>query len=270
MILQHAQALPAAPQVLGGLCELLEDVNTDLDQVSEQIRIDPALSARVLRLSNSIVFGGGTKVASIDEAVTRVGFAEITRLVGAATVAGLVDRALTAYGIAAERLRESLLMHALASEALARYTPVDPRAAYAGGLLRGVGMMILDRVARGRIEATAGFDPSRFSSYTEWEKARFGITSVDVTTRLLEEWRFPAELVGAIEQHLAPTDDAMAHVLNLGGAIVATQGLGLEGEAASWALAPEKLSAAGIDEETWRDASSQTAHTFAHLRPALY
>src|SRR4051812_43822670 len=126
-ILSHAQTLPAAPQVLGGLCEVLQDVNTDLDQVSEEIRIDSALAARVIRLSNSVIFGGGAPVASIEEAVNRVGFAEIVRLVGVATVSGLVDRSLSAYGVPANTFRESLLMHALASEALAGPTELDPR-----------------------------------------------------------------------------------------------------------------------------------------------
>jgi HD-like signal output (HDOD) protein len=124
-ILVHARQLPAAPQVLAGLCELLQDVNTDLDQIAAEIRVEPALAARVIRMSNSPVFGGGQRVGSVDEAVNRVGFGEVLRLVGAATVAGLVDRALGCYAIPADRLRESLLFHALASESLAAYAEID-------------------------------------------------------------------------------------------------------------------------------------------------
>ncbi len=91
IILQHAQKLPAAPQVLGGLLGTLEVANTALDQIAAQIRVAPALSARVLRISNSAAFGSGSVASSIEEAVSRVGFAEITRLVGVATVVGLAD-----------------------------------------------------------------------------------------------------------------------------------------------------------------------------------
>lgn len=269
-ILQHAQALPAAPQVLGGLCELLEDINTDLDQISEQIRVDPALSGRVLRMSNSAAFGGGAAATSIDEAVSRVGFAEITRLVGVATVAGLADRALNAYGIAAERMRESLLLHALACETLAQGTAIEPRSAYAVGLLRGVGMMVLDRVARGRGERMEIFEAKRFTSYADWERAQFAVSNSEVTAMVLDEWRFPHELVVAIEQHLAPGGDVLANILNLGGAIVATHGLALPGDENSWALTPDKLAAAGIDEETWQGASDRAHDLFTQQRQALY
>ncbi len=264
-ILRHAQALPAAPQVLGGLCELLEDVNTDLDQISGEIRRDAALAARVIRLGNSIAFGGGGAVSSIDEAVNRVGFAEIIRLVGIATVSGLVERSLVAYGVDADRLRESLLLHALASEALAGYTSLDPRAAYAAGLLRGIGMMVLDRASRGRV----AYDANAFETYSQWEDGCFNVRAAAVTTAVLDEWRFPAETVAALEQHLAPGSSQLAHILNLAGAIVAARGLALAGEQAAWEVTAEKLAGAGIDEENFEAASAEARAAFERQRSAL-
>lgn len=269
LVLEHAQALPAAPQVLGSLCELLEDVNTDLDQIAEQIRVDPALSARVLRISSSPVFGGGSAAKSIDEAVLRVGFAEIARLVGIATVAGLADRALQAYGIAAERLREALLMHAVASEALAQCAGVEPRSVYTVGLMRGVGMMVLDRIARGR-PGFEPFDAAQFETYAAWERVRFGVTSAEVTTMILDEWRFPADLVAAVEQHTGESDDQMANVLNLAGTIAQAHGLALAGEEKLWDLSGRRLAAAGLTEEAYEAASERAATAFAHQRQALY
>lgn len=265
-ILKFAQALPAAPQVLGGLCELLEDVNTDLDQISGEIRRDPALAARVIRLSNSVAFGGGAGVSSIDAAVNRVGFAEIVRLVGIATVAGLVDRSLIAYGVDAERLRESLLLHALASEAIASHTSLDPRAGYAAGLLRGIGMMVLDRASRGRV----AYDAIAFQTFSQWEEICFNVRAADVTTAVLDEWRFPAETVAALEQHLAPVDSQLAHVLNLAGAVVSSQGLALVGERAWWEVTPEKLAGAGLDEARFEAATAEAAAAFQRQRSALY
>src|SRR5689334_4448719 len=80
----HARKLPSAPQVLASLCELMQDVNVNLDLIVMEIRIDPSLAARVIRMSNSAVFGVGQRVGSVDEAVNRVGLGEIVRLVGAA------------------------------------------------------------------------------------------------------------------------------------------------------------------------------------------
>jgi HD-like signal output (HDOD) protein len=273
-ILAHARSLPAAPQVLAGLCELLQEVNTGLEEIAEQIRKDPALAARVIRISNSPVYGGGGRVGSVDEAVNRVGFGELLRLVGAATAAGLVDRSLTCYGIEAEKLRESLLLHALASEAVARVASVDAQTAYTAGLLRAIGMMVLDRAGRGRVAAGECFNPQQFANYAEWENARFGIGSMEVATMILDEWRFSAELVAAIQEHLLTSEnsysDRLACVLNVAGAIVAEAGRALPGEQSLWTITPEKLQAAGLDEEQYQAASEQARKLFEHQRAALY
>lgn len=273
-ILEHARKIPAAPQVLAGLCELLQDVNTDLDQIAAEIRVDPALAARVIRIGNSPVFGSGQRLSSVDEAVNRVGFSEVLRLVGTATVAGMVDRTLNAYGIPAERLRESLLLHALASEALGGLADVDPHTAYTSGLLRAVGMMVLDRVGRARVTPAEVYDARQFPNYVAWETARFGVSSIEATTMILDDWRFPAETVAALQEHLllgqAGLEDRLACVLNLAGAVVAESGLALAGDVACWALTPEKLAGAGLDEEQFRAAAAHAKTAFDRQRAALY
>jgi HD-like signal output (HDOD) protein len=273
-ILTTARLLPAAPQVLAGLCELLQDANSDLDQVAEQIRVDSALSARVIRISNSATYGGGgQRIGSVDEAVNRVGFGEILRLVGIASVAGLVDRALTFYGIGAERMRESILMHALASEALAKRCAVDPRQAYAGGLLRTLGVMVLERIGRERQPAPDVFDGQQFSTYTEWENYAFGVSSTEVTTTVLDEWRFSPELVSALKNHLFTSDDGyddrLACVLNLAGAIVVEVGLALPGESAAWVPTDNKFSVTGLDALKLREVGAEAQLLFQRQRTAF-
>jgi HD-like signal output (HDOD) protein len=273
-ILDTARKLPAAPQVLGGLSELLQDANADLDQISHQISLDVALASRVIRISNSPVYGG-SHIGSVDEAVGRVGFGEVLRLVGIATVAGLVDRELPCYRLDAEQLRESLLMHALASEALAPAMGFDPRAAYTCGLLRGLGFLVVDRIARTRLSAEDFFDGRRFSGgYAEWEGSQFGLGHTEVTTLVLSEWRFAPELVVGIREHqlvrASSFDDRFACLLNVAGAIVSDAGFALPGERAHWTLTPEKFAAAGLDEESVCRAGSEARGHFTRQRAALY
>lgn len=272
-ILTTARSLPAAPQVLAGLCELLQDVNSDLDQVSNQIRIDAALAARVIRISNSPVYGSGVRIGSVDEAVNRVGFGEILRLVGIATVSGLVDRSLTYYNLAADKLRESLLLHALASEALAQRVGLDTHTAYAGGLLRALGIMVLDRVGRDRKPVPETYNSLRYPAYFEWEHTVFGLNNSEVMTMVLDEWRFAPELVGALQEHLlireSAYEDRLACVLNLAGAVVAEAGLSLPGEASAWTPTPEKFAATGLDGEQLQEIAAQVKVLFNRHRAAL-
>ena len=272
-ILSAARSLPAAPQAMAGLCELLQDVNADLCQIADQISIDPALAARVVRMSNSIAFGGGGNIGSVDEAVTRVGFSEILRLVGAATVMTMVDRNLAGYGIAAERLRESLLMHAIASETLARFTPIDPRTAYTAGLLRVIGMMVIARVGFTGGSGEGGYDPARHATYSDWEGECFGIPGTEVTAIILREWRLPAAMINGIREHVVMGSTGLSNpfacLLNLAGAITADAGYALAGEVNCWGHRPARLAAAGIDEEQWQVAKTQALATFERIAPTL-
>jgi HD-like signal output (HDOD) protein len=273
-ILLHARSLPAAPQVLGGLCELLADANTDLDRIAAEIRLEPTLASRVIRISNSAAFSNGQRIGSVDEAVSRVGFGEVLGLVGAATVGGVADRALGCYGLAVDRLREAMLFHALASEALAVRAGLDSRQAYAGGLLRAIGMMVLDRGARLVLPPSELYQGERYATYREWEEEKFGLGAIDATALVLAEWQFPPELVAALQEHLlaveAPQPNRFAVVLHLAGCIAAERDLALPGERAHWTFTPGKLEAAGLDETQYTKAANQAAASFERQRSALY
>lgn len=274
-LLRIARALPAAPQILMGICELLQDINTDLDQVANEIRVDAGLAARVIRVSNSVAYGGGGSVSSVDEAVARVGFSEVVRLVGTATASGMVDRELKCYHVAADLLRESLLLHALASESLADAAGIDSSTAYIGGLLRGIGIMVLDRFARDRLAPADLYNPVEFPNYRLWETTRFGLTATEVTTMAMDDWRFPEELVRAIELHATPRagdSDAhrLAYILNLAGSIAVDRSCALPGEVVQWTRSAETIEGAGLDEDRFTMAANRACALFDQQRNALY
>src|SRR3954471_8653098 len=112
-LLTIARSLPADLHVLSQLGEMLQDVNSELDQIAALLRRDVALAARIVRISNSPMFGGGGQIASIEDAVNRVGFSEILKLVGTATAARFTEHGLSHYDIPAQRLRDNLLFGAL-------------------------------------------------------------------------------------------------------------------------------------------------------------
>ena len=65
-----AGQLPTIPRVVQKLIETLRDEDANLQPLIADIRTDPTISARVLRLANSGFYGTRRSVGSIDEAVT--------------------------------------------------------------------------------------------------------------------------------------------------------------------------------------------------------
>lgn len=251
-LIQVARHLPADLRVMAHLGELLQDPNSDLDEISVLLRRDLALAARIVRIGNSAAYGGGARIASVEEAVNRVGFGEILKLVGTAVAARYTDLALPAYGIGALKLCNNMLYSAIAAEALARVTGYDPRVAYTAGLLRPLGLMVVDHACRTLVPPVPVYDRKHWPSYAVWEDRHMGLRSEEVAAMILETWRFPPEIVAAQRRHYLGAeehwDQPLAVLLNVANSLAARVARGFSGEEAWWALTPEKLDRAGVPE----------------------
>lgn len=271
-LLQVARSLPADLQVLSRLGEVLQDVNSELDQIAELLRRDVALASRIVRISNSPMFAGGGQVASVEEAVNRVGFGEILKLVGTATAARMAERTLEHYAIGAQQLRDNMLYVAFAGEALARAAGTDSRVAYTAGLLRPLGFMVLDRAGR-QVDWMQHYDSARWPSYSAWEGSILGVDNCDVAALILEEWRFPRELSRALRTHYLTRlgDDAepLACLLNIANGLAVQAGHAFPGEAAWWSINAEKLRHANVSVEDLIPAAEEADRAFQAAVTAL-
>lgn len=273
-IFEIAKALPPAPRVLTELGELLRDTNTDLPSVAALIKRDTALAAHIIRMANSVVYGGGgeTAVGSIEDAVARVGFREVYRLVGMAAVGRLTERPLRFYGVPTGLLRANMLYTALVSEALAEACRMDTRSAYTAGLIRTLGILVLDRVA----EILPGVTPyvhEEMGSYAQWEGRHFVFTHCEVAGMILVEWGFPEETIEAVRKHylLRETDNQyqLACLLNLAGGIAAVAGVSLPGEFNQWESSEERASTLGLSPAAIHRASEKARAAYEGFRPHI-
>lgn len=272
-VVKIGQSLPVAPRIMAQLGDMLNDVDTDIHDIARQVRNDPALTSRVIWMSKSILFSGGADVRDLDEALARVGFSSVLGLVGAASASQLSATPLKSYGIDVDTFQQCSLCHALSAETLARELGEDVQAAYIAGLLRSVGMIVLDRFAAPWLAPEAAFNLERDQCYTDFELKTFGLTSGDATRMLLDEWAFPEAIVSAIDFHHLATEEALesrlACVLNVAGEIAAVAGRAFPGDTRHWTAAPEKYEVLGISREAWDRISSEATARFSAACAAL-
>lgn len=272
-ILEIARSLPPAPRVFADLDGLLRDPNAALDRIAALIKRDAALVAHILRVSNSVAFGGEQKTGSVEDAVARVGFQEIFRIVGEVASARLAERALKYYGVEAEALREHMLRTGFVCESLATQCGFDARSAYTAGLMRPLGLLVTDRLADAYPEIEA-YHPARDSDYMAWEGRIFGTASCEVAALVLAEWSFPAEIVeGVRNQYLLRSDDLahrLACLLNLASGVVAEDGHGLLGETKHWGNSLWKLDAVGLTEVSFLVAVTRGREAYGDFRRRVH
>lgn len=268
-LLAVAKTLPAAPRILAELGHMLRDLNYGLSEVTDLLKCDAALTARVLRIANSVVYGNSEPFGSLEAALARVGFAEVYRVVGFAAIAQVSSQKLSSYGIAAAQLRENALLTALIMEELANVANCDPKTAYTAGLLRSTGKLVVDRLAAPMKEI--GNYESHGGCVTEWETGIVGLTNCEIASTVLSEWRFPQDLVVAIRGHYAPesSSSSLAHLLNLGAGAAERGGHGLPGEFSFWEPSAEKYSAAGVDQTAVDEALRCALEKFGPVRAAV-
>lgn len=247
-VLQIANTYLPAPHILFQLGSLLKNTFVNLEDITSRLKRDPALTAQLIRIANSVVYAGVEPVASVEEAVTLIGFKDVHRIVGFAMLEQIGSGNLTVYHITSQRYRENSLLSALLMEELGVAANQDPRSCYTVGLLRSIGKVCLDRLASGWQADEIPLLKDDLG-LADWERCVFGISSNGAGASILKAWRFPSEFITAIGDHYSPeaADLPLTHLLRLAASISQVLGYGLEGESTYWFDSDEVYRKAGVD-----------------------
>jgi HD-like signal output (HDOD) protein len=200
-LVKVADSLPGAPKVLTELENLLRDANSELDMITALLRRDVSLTARIIRIANGVVYNRGEPVGVLEDALAKVGFSEVFRLISIASMLQLLDLPLRFYPATPKQMRENALFSALLMETLAPDVGIESRTAYTTGLLRGVGRTVLDLTAQRELRYFP-VPPLPATGLIEWEMMSFGMTSFEAGGHVLKAWRFPADVFVAVRDQL--------------------------------------------------------------------
>jgi HD-like signal output (HDOD) protein len=210
--------LSPAPMILPRLQRLLTNPNSGLFEIVELVRLDPALTARVIQVSNSAWFGRGASCQTIEEAVNRVGFQQIYRLVATAAASAVLEKSLVTYGVDDKAVWKSAVACAFAAEMLAAQVREVVAEAYTIGLLHAVGRVAIDNYLRGRMPPAELPDTGFPADHSVAEQAQLGFSQAEAGACMLSNWEFGPVAVEAVRSQYAPLTamlpyDRMAAVL---------------------------------------------------------
>jgi putative nucleotidyltransferase with HDIG domain len=200
-IVTSTDFLPPAFELIPQLLALLDDGENDCEAVADLIRIDPGLTADVLRIANSASFGGARKTACVAEAITRLGLREVCKIVlEIVTAPSLKTRGMFAF----QRIdlwRHSLAT-AVASQTLARHlSDEDPEYVFTAGLLHDIGKALFSRAAGADYFQLMQMCALRNDPVCDAEREEFGLDHGEFGGKLLRNWKFPDAIVAGVSRH---------------------------------------------------------------------
>lgn len=193
--------LPSPPSVALQLVELASDPDADMREVVRVLNVDPAICAKLLKTVNSSFYGFRKSVASVERAVSIVGFRGLRSL-----VLGMVAPSLGGAGGSAREFRaywlESLSGAVTARELAVRARHPQAEEIFLAGLLRDLGMLLLRQRFGDRYD-TAWSGATRLWGGREvaWEIEALGVDHAELSATLLARWRLPEEIVRMVRHH---------------------------------------------------------------------
>ena len=209
--MHSSQELVSQIEVLTSLPDVYERVRAQVDatdgsiaEVARLVGADPALSARLLRLVNSALYGPRGRIDDVLRAVTLLGLHQVHDLVLAmslqATFAGIRPARLDM-----QRFWRSSLLTGLAARAAAQATaqPMGERL-FVIGVLSDIGHLVLyqtvpELAAMAQREADAGRD-----TLDAAERRIVGCDFAEVGAALMDRWQLPDRFAGAIGTQMLP------------------------------------------------------------------
>ncbi len=145
--------LPAMPDLAVRIGKALDDPHTLNDDIARLVQLDPALSARVMRVVNSAAFAGGIPVDSLQNAVARLGRQQVRNIVFSCIIKDLFHTRSPVLKARLQGLWEHSRRVAAISALLARFTPgLDAGRGLLAGLAHDIGAIPLLHAARGMPE----------------------------------------------------------------------------------------------------------------------
>jgi len=192
-LMEELQQLPPSRAAALRVVQGVDDSDTSSADVAEAASVDPALTARILRVANSAYYGLSGRVGTPAFAVTVVGF-QTVRSLAALSAAGIAgdDEMPDSFWIRAART-------ASGASLVARRIGAPGPEAFCAGLLHALGSALLHRYDRTRYSVLLDVSTSR-RHLLDLERKAYGSTHAQLCADVLVGWQFPADLTSAIRQ----------------------------------------------------------------------
>lgn len=231
-ILARAEELPPFPAVIQRVMTLMADPLVGADKILDVVKYDQAITARVIKMCNSTILGGVMPVATLRDALVRIGNKRLLQIIMSAAGTDLLERELEGYDLGRGELWAHSMMCALLAESLCDIVKYPaPDKAFTAGLIHDVGKLAMGEFVAGSYDAIREAAAAGNISFLDAESQVLGVNHAEIGGRLGEMWHFDPEMVDALRFHHAPAGATcgtkLPFLVHLSDILCLTSGIGV-------------------------------------------
>lgn len=203
--------LPAMPAVVAQVIEITEDPSSQMSDLSDCVHADPALTAKILRVSNSSYYGMKQYVGTLKLALVILGVREIRNIVLGISVFETLRQKGADANIASEIWAHSLRVAGVAKKLAAHMGLGFQGEEFISGLLHDIGkMVLLCQLGEEYGKLYKKLKDDQQALY-EAELEEFGFSNADAAMALASKWNLPQTLTDALWYQYADPNRPLAH-----------------------------------------------------------
>lgn len=197
-IVKNMGDLPPSPIVATKLLDLLRDPDLRIKDLANAVSLDPVISARLLKIANSVMYHQVKQVSSVDRALIVVGENVLKNL---ALEYSLRSTQKT-YGMLERKLWENSIGCAVASRMIAdKLTDLDKNEAYLAGLQHHIGKVVMINRDKALYREVMRIVEGGEGTLRDVERGLFAYSHELVGAALLDYWNYPKRIVDVTLYH---------------------------------------------------------------------
>jgi len=189
----------ALPEIFARVLKMFDDPEITATQVAAVISRDAGMVARLLRIANSAFYAGSGQIATVQQAIVKLGFRTVKAVVLSSAVYNSLNKSVPE-GIDLRPFWQHGLEVAVASMLIAE--EICPKAsdeAFVAGLLHDAGRVAFASTFPDEFRKAQAQGQQAWT--LEAERAAFGVDHCEAGAYLARHWQFPAVLTTGIALH---------------------------------------------------------------------
>lgn len=226
--IEQIESIPTIPPVVRKLLKTVDSPSISLGEIGEVITKDQALTAKLLKMVNSPIYGFPGRISSVSQALILLGLNVVKGMLLSISVFEIMEKTMVG-------LWEHSLCTALAARSIALKRGLkDPEEVMVSALLHDVGKVALKIKFPEEYGQALLISKNEERLIRESEESIFAVSHAEVGGWLTEKWYFPRSLTEPIAYHhrpllskFSPQRTAIVHVADI---LVRARGTGFGGD----------------------------------------